>query len=68
MVINKTEVFIENAKKKHGEDRYDYSKVDYVNNRTKVIIICNEHGEFLQSPSNHSSSEHGCYLCGLKKK
>ena len=33
-----TEEFIARAKAVHG-DRYDYSKVEYVNNKTKVIII-----------------------------
>ena len=27
----------------HG-DRYDYSRVEYVDTRTKVVIICREHG------------------------
>jgi len=27
-------------------DLYDYSKVDYKNNRTKVKIICKKHGKF----------------------
>ena len=44
--------FIEKAKQIHG-DKYDYSKVEYVNNRTKVCIICPEHGEFWQTPDNH---------------
>ena len=47
-----TEKFIEKAKEIHG-NRYDYSKVEYVNNRTKVCIICPEHGEFWQTPANH---------------
>lgn len=37
--------FKERAKLIHG-NRYDYSKVDYVNSGTKVCIICPEHGEF----------------------
>ena len=36
---------IEKAKRVHG-DKYDYSKVEYVNTATKVCIICPEHGEF----------------------
>ena len=44
--------FIERAKMVHG-DKYDYSKIDYLNNRTKVCIICSEHGEFWQTPANH---------------
>ena len=67
MVIRKTtNQFIEEAKKKHGDNKYDYSKTVYVNNITKVIIICNEHGEFLQSPSNHSSYGCGCKKCGTQ--
>jgi len=55
--------FIENAIKKHG-DIYDYSKVDYINQSTHIIIICKKHGEFKQSPSNHLSGK-GCYHCSL---
>lgn len=47
-----TEAFIIKARQVHG-DKYDYSKVVYVNNSTKVCIICPEHGEFWQTPSNH---------------
>lgn len=57
--------FIEEAKKVHG-DRYDYSKVVYINQRTKVHIICSEHGEFEQTPSDHLQG-HGCPKCGGTK-
>ena len=40
-----TQDWINEAIKIHG-DKYDYSKVKYVNARTKVFIICPEHGEF----------------------
>ena len=62
------EEFIKEAKKKH-KGKYDYSKVDYVNNRTKVCIICPkpEHGEFWQAPSNHTQGQ-GCPYCGVEKK
>ena len=45
-----TDSFIEKAIKIQV-DRYDYSKVEYVNNRTKVRIICKEHGVFEQTPN-----------------
>ena len=45
---------------------YDYSKVNYVNNSTKVCIICPEHGEFWQQPSNHLLGN-GCPKCAGKK-
>ena len=39
-----TEEFIKRSKEIHHKND-DYSKVDYVNNHTKVCIICPEHGE-----------------------
>ena len=56
-----TEEFIKKARKIHG-NKYDYSKVIYVNNRTKVCIICPIHGEFWQTPTNHLKGQ-GCYKC-----
>ena len=56
-----TEQFVERAKKIHG-DKYDYSKVEYVNNNTKVRIICPIHGEFWQNPRNHLEGK-GCKKC-----
>ena len=46
------EKFIEKAKLVHG-DKYDYSKVDYINAKTPIIIICPEHGEFIKTPDKH---------------
>ena len=56
-----TEEFISKAKEVHG-NKYDYSKVEYVNNHTKVCIICPKHGEFWQTP-NHHLLGHGCSKC-----
>lgn len=55
------EIFIEKSKKIHG-DKYDYSKVNYINTRTKVCIICPEHGEFWQNPKSHMMG-YGCQKC-----
>lgn len=44
----------------HG-NKYDYSLVEYVNNNTKVKIICPIHGIFEQIPSSHF--KHGCKKC-----
>ena len=60
-----TEEFIAKAKEIHG-DKYDYSKVEYVNANTKVCIICLEHGEFWQKPVKHLIG-HGCMECGKNK-
>ena len=63
--------FIEKSRKVHG-DKYDYSKVEYVNNSTPVCMICHEidkngheHGEFWQTPQNHLGGK-GCYKCNSK--
>lgn len=58
--MNTTE-FIKKAKLVH-DDRYDYSKVEYVNPKEKVCIICPEHGEFWQKPYNHLNGQ-GCSKC-----
>ena len=55
------ESFVKEAQKIHG-DKYDYSKVEYVNNHTNVRIICPEHGEFWQTPNSHLCGR-GCPKC-----
>lgn len=55
------EQFINDANKVHNNE-YDYSKVNYVNNKTKVCIICVKHGEFLQRPDRHLLGQ-GCPVC-----
>jgi len=64
-----TEEWIEEAKRIHG-NKYDYSKVKYIDAHTKVCIICPEHGEFWQSPTNHThlTQHRGCPKCnkGIK--
>ena len=57
-----TEEFISKARLVHG-DKYDYSKVVYVNSTTDVCIICPIHGEFWQRPDNHLHGA-GCKKCG----
>lgn len=57
--------FVKNAKVKHG-DKYDYSNVEYVNSRTKVCIVCPEHGEFWMTPRQHLQGC-GCYGCGKEE-
>ena len=56
-----TKQFIEEAIKAHG-NKYDYSKVEYKNAKTKVIITCPVHGEFEQLPTNHLNGQ-GCKRC-----
>jgi len=62
LIFRKTaEKFIEDARKVHG-DKYDYSKVEYINAKTPVTIICPEHGEFERTPDNHLHGSHGLGL------
>ena len=42
--------------------KYDYSCVDYVNSATKVMIVCPDHGKFLQTPNDHLDN-HKCPQC-----
>lgn len=56
-----TENFIEKAKATH-DSKYDYSKVEYVNTVSKVIIVCHEHGDFEQKPNSHLNGN-GCPSC-----
>ena len=55
------EEFVDKSRQIHG-DKYDYSKVEYVNNYTTVCIICPIHGEFWQKPKQHLSGC-GCSKC-----
>lgn len=44
--------FIQKSKELHGSS-YDYSKVNFINSKIKVEIICPEHGSFQQRPNDH---------------
>jgi len=59
-----TQQFIEDAYCIHG-DKYNYSLVQYRNNKTKVKIICHKHGIFKQTPNAHLQGN-GCPKCGNK--
>lgn len=58
--------FIERSKNIHtntdGQPLYNYSKVNYINNHTGVIIICPIHGDFNKNPNNHLMGS-GCQKC-----
>lgn len=47
--------------------QYDYSKVKYVNNSTKIDVICPKHGAFKQYPSALYNGI-GCPSCGYEKR
>lgn len=59
--------FIEKARLVHG-DKYDYSDIEYgKDNYEKILIICNKHGEFLQTPWAHMRGQ-GCPDCSPNNK
>ena len=54
---------IKDFKKVH-DDKYDYSKVKYINADTNVKIRCIEHDcEFEQNPDRHRAGATGCKQC-----
>lgn len=59
--LDKTEYFINQARDKHGS-KYDYSKTKYVRGKDKIVIICPEHGEFIQKAEAHLEGR-GCKSC-----
>jgi hypothetical protein len=59
------EEFFELAKAVHG-DKYDYSKTVYINSKSKVEIICKQHGPYWQLPSNHIRRQNGCQKCAVE--
>lgn len=63
--VSKQDYFITKAKEIHG-DKFDYSKVSYKNQSTKVCIICPKHGEFWQAPGKHLSGQQ-CPVCSGRK-
>lgn len=57
---------IKEAMSIHG-DKYDYSLLNYVNQKQNVIIICKKHGSFSQIAANHLLGQ-GCPKCGHESK
>ena len=60
------EKFIEEANKKHN-NKFDYSKVEYVNTHEEVIIKCPIHGYFKQTPFDHLRTSSGCPKCATNR-
>ena len=54
--------WVERFKTMHG-DTYDYSNVVYKAYKTPVVIVCREHGVFMQTPDNHYRGRQGCPKC-----
>lgn len=52
-------------KEKHN-NKYDYSQINYINDRTKIEINCPTHGRFWMQPNSHKKGQ-GCPSCGREK-
>lgn len=63
-----SQIFINKANIIHNYV-YDYTNTIYLNSGAKVIIICKVHGEFFQTPENHTHkvNPQGCPVCGRLK-
>lgn len=57
-----TKTFVEWLKSIWG-DKYDYSKVDYINFKTKIELICPEHGSFWKIPNDLYSNRNREIIC-----
>jgi len=60
-----SEEFIVKANEIH-KNKYDYSLVNYINNKTKIKIICPIHGLFEQKPNNHVTLKQNCMKCSIE--
>lgn len=63
----KNAAFMDKVIAKYG-NRYDFSKLKYVNRDTNVTLICPDHGEFQITPrallgGDHDRPSHGCWEC-----
>ena len=59
------EKFVEESNIIHN-NKFDYSKSNYVNDSTKVIITCPTHGDFEQVANHHINGQ-GCSKCKKEK-
>lgn len=55
--------FINKSNSIHN-NKYNYSKSVYINQLTKIEIICDLHGSFWQAPTNHYKGQ-GCPVCNI---
>lgn len=62
-----TETIVIRFKEIHGEDKYNYDEVDYINTTKKVKIYCNTCEEYyFQTPKKHLLGQ-GCKECSRIK-
>jgi len=55
--------YIEKAKQIH-DNKYDYSKTEYVSMAARITVTCPEHGDFTPAAKDHIHNKSGCPICG----
>lgn len=63
---NKTSYFVNLCREIHG-GKYDYSSIVYSRAKSKVKVICTDHGEFSVTASHFINSKSGCPKCGHER-
>lgn len=64
----KLNLFLNKVKDNKLDEFFDYSKVDYKNNKTKIEIKCKKHDYlFKQTPYEHLLGHLGCLYCSDNK-
>jgi hypothetical protein len=70
--LKTTEEFVQQAqeiyKNPDGTPKYNYDDVNYINDKTDVIIYCPIHGMFKKNRNEHIIKKQGCPDCGIMLK
>ena len=61
--------FIADARSKYGDD-YDYSRVEYVDSKTRITIFCRRHQRWFDdaTPNTHLSKHKSCKHCEFERR
>lgn len=62
-----TEEWVDSVKHLY-DGRYDLSKVQYIDNKTPVEVVCSKHGSFYPIPNNYRKGISGCPRCNDELK
>ena len=62
-----TKEFISESERIFGKGAIIYSKTNYVNAHTELIMTCPIHGDFFITPNKHLSRKVGCQKCSKEK-
>lgn len=57
-----TETWISKVKNLYN-GKYSFEHVNYIDNKTKVLVTCSEHGDFDVWPTNFMKEKSGCPMC-----